>query len=63
MATSPRKNTTSKQTAVKYHWFREHSGKVFVTQKIESENQKSNIFTKGLQGKLFVRIRKLLCGW
>ena len=31
--------------------------------KIKSENQKADIFTKGLQGQIFVRIRKLLCGY
>ena len=53
-------NPTSKYIAVKYHWFRKHVGKEFVIRKIESENQKADIFTKVLQGKIFVRIRKLL---
>ena len=48
---------------VKYHWFRQHLGKKFVIKKNESENQKSDIFTKDLQGALFVRIWKLLCGF
>ena len=30
--------------------------------KIESENQKADIFTEGLQGELFVSIVRLLCG-
>ena len=60
--TSPRMTPTSKHIAVKYHWFRQHVGKEFVIRKIESENQKSDISTKGLQGQIFVRIRKLLCG-
>ena len=55
--------TKSKHISVKYHWFRQHVGKEFVIQKIDSENQKSDIFTKGLQGQIFVRIGKLLCGW
>ena len=63
VATSPRITTTSNHTAVKYHWFRQHVGKEYVIWKIESENQKADIFTKGLQGQTFVRIRKLLCGW
>ena len=29
--------------------------------KIESENHKADIFTKGVQGQVFVRISKLLC--
>ena len=63
VATSPRITPSSKHIAVKYHWFRQHVGKEFVIRKIESENQKADIFTKYLQGQLFVRIRKLLCGW
>ena len=53
----------SKHIAVKYNWFRQHVGKEFVIRKIESENQKAYIFTKVLHGEIFVRIRKLLCGW
>ena len=63
VATSPRMNPTSNHIAVKYHWFRQHVGKEFVIQKIDSENQKADIFTKVLQGQIFVRIRKFLCGW
>ena len=63
VATSPRINLTSKHIDLKYHWFRKHVGEEFVIWKIESENQKADIFTKGLQGQIFVRIRKLLCGW
>ena len=63
MATSPRMTHTSNKIAVKFDWFRQHVVNEFVIQKIESENQKADIFTKGLQGQIFVRIRKLLCGW
>ena len=63
VATSTSMNPSSKHIAVKYHWFRQHVGKEFVIRKIESENQKANIFTKGLQGQIFVGIRKFLCGW
>ena len=63
LATIPRMNPTSKHIDSKYHWFRQNVGKEFLIQKIESENQKAYIFTKGLQGELFARIRKLLCGW
>ena len=31
----------------------QHVGKELVTLKIESENQKAYIFTKGLQGEIF----------
>ena len=59
----PKITPTSKHIAVKYHWFRQHVGKEFLIRKIESENQKADVFTKGLQGQIFVRISKLLCGW
>ena len=62
VATSPRMTPTSKHIAFKCHWFRRYVGKEFVIRKIKSENQKADIFTKGLQGQIFVRIRKLLCG-
>ena len=63
VATSTRTTPTSKYIAFKYHWFRQHVGKEFVIWKIESENQKADIFIKRLQGQIFLRIRKLLCGW
>ena len=63
VATSSRMTSKSKHIAVKYNWFRQNVGKESVIQKIESENQKADIFTKGLQDQIFLRIRKLLCGW
>ena len=61
VATSPRMTPSSKHIAVKYDCFRQHVGKEFVIRKIESENQKADIFTKGLQGQIFARIKKCLC--
>ena len=61
--TSPRMTPTSKHISVKYYWFRQHVGKEFVIRKIELENQKADIFTKSLQGQIFVRIRKFLFSW
>ena len=63
VAKSTRMTPTSKNIVVKYHWFRQDVGKVFVIWKIESENQKADIFTKGLQGQTFLGIIKLLYGW
>ena len=63
VSTSPRMTHTSKNIDVKYHWFRQHVGKEFVIRKIELENKKADIFTKGLQGEIFVRIRKFLYSW
>ena len=62
VSTSPRMTPTSNHIVLKYHWFRQNVGKESAIRKIESENQKADIFTKGLQGQIFVMIRKLLCG-
>ena len=63
MAKSPIMNPTSKQISVKYHWFRQRVGKGFLIRKIGSENQTADIFTKDLQGEIFVSVSKLLYGW
>ena len=63
VATSPRMTPSSKHIVVNYHWFIKHVGNEFLIRKIESENQKADIFTKGFQGKIYERISKLLCGW
>ena len=63
LAKIPSMTPTSNQIAVKYNWFRQHFGKEFLIWKIESENQKADIFTKCLQGGIFLSIRILLCGW
>ena len=44
VATSPRMTPSSKHIAVKYHWFRQHVGKEFLIRKIESENQKADMY-------------------
>ena len=61
VVTFPRMTASSKHIAVKYNWFRQHVGKEILIWKIESENQKTDIFTKGLQGQIFARIKKFLC--
>ena len=65
LAKSPKLTPRTKHIAVKYHWFRDQIGEQngIVLHKIESENQKADIFTKGLTLDLFRRIRKLLAGW
>ena len=64
VATSPCLTPTSKHIAVKYHWFRQHvdSGEISIV-KVSSQEQEADMFTKGLQGELFWKIRKLVCGW
>ena len=63
VTTSPSISPIPKHISVKYHWFGQQIERGFVIRKVESENQKADIFTKGLQGQIFVRIMKLLCGW
>ena len=60
VVTFQRMTASSKHIVVKYNWFRQHVGKEIVIRKIESENQKTDIFTKSLQGRIFARINKLL---
>jgi hypothetical protein len=61
----PRRMTPrSKHYAVKYHWFREH----LIPQNIElvkiaTENQLSDIFTKGLGTTKYNNVQKQLMGW
>ena len=61
VASISRMTPTSNHSAIKYHWFRQNVGKEHVIRKIKSENHKADIFTKSLQGEIFVRIRKLIC--
>ena len=60
VAKIPVMTPTSKRISVKYNWFRHFIGRKFVIRKINSENQKADISTKGLQSELFVSNRKLL---
>ena len=54
----------SKHYAVKYHWFRSHlSPNSIEVEKIDTNLQKADIFTKGLRKEKFQAIRMLLCGW
>ena len=54
----------SKHIAVKYHFFRESikDGNVKIM-RVKSENQKADIFTKGITVNKFPMIRRLLLGW
>jgi hypothetical protein len=50
---------------VKYHWLKEHIGKEkgFVIEKVDTKDQKADIFTKGLPAATFEHVRKLVMGW
>ena len=65
LATSPKLTPRTKHIAVKYHWFRESIGEEHgvLLEKIASEDQKADIFTKGLTVDVFRKLRKLLMGW
>jgi hypothetical protein len=54
----------SKFYAIKMHWFRSKlKPNNIVIKKIDSNEQKANIFTKGLRIIKFAANRFLLCGW
>jgi hypothetical protein len=57
----------SKHYAVKMHWFRSklvpEGLYPIIIQKISTDLQRADIFTKGLSRVKFQSIRKLLCGW
>ena len=58
LATAPKMTPRTKHIGIKYHWFRSYIGKEkgYVLKKIESENQKADLFTKGLSEELLKRI-------
>ena len=66
----PKMSTRNKYISLKYHFFRSHSGTdkdgsggSVVATYVKSEEQKADIFTKGLGPAQFKVIRKLLMGW
>jgi hypothetical protein len=65
LAKAPKLTPRTKHIAVKYHWFKDMIGKEkgFDIVKVESRDQKADIFTKGLTAELFAHVRKLVMGW
>jgi hypothetical protein len=65
LATSPKMTPRTKHIAVKYHHFRSKIGpdKGIIIQRIDTNEQKADIFTKGLGAQQFAYIRKLVMGW
>jgi hypothetical protein len=65
LATAPKITPRTKHIAVKYHHFREHIGddKGIQIVKVDTTEQKADIFTKGLTADIYKKIRKLLMGW
>jgi len=65
LATAPKLTPCMKHIGVKYHWFKSLIGKEqgFDIVKVESKEQKADIFTKGLPAELFQHVRGILMGW
>lgn len=67
-ARTPKMTPRTKHIAVKYHFVKQlfarpDNQSVFALEKINTEFQKADIFTKGLNSEAFGRIRKLLCNY
>jgi hypothetical protein len=65
LATAPKITPRTKHIAVKYHHFRDNVGieKGIEIVKIDTKEQKADIFTKGLAADTYRTIRNLLMGW
>ena len=65
LASSPKISPRTKHIAVKYHFFRDKIGvdKGIILEKIDTQNQVADIFTKGLPAQLFEPLPKKLVGW
>jgi hypothetical protein len=65
LATSPKISPRTKHIAVKYHHFRSKIGidKGIIIQRVDTTEQKADIFTKGLGATQFAYLRKLVMGW
>ena len=70
-AEAPKLSPRTKHIAIKYHFVRNYFNKnptnrmkhPFALKKIDTLEQKADIFTKGLTADTFLTLRKLLCGW
>ena len=64
-AETPKLSPRTKHIAIKYHFFKSHIGreKGIELSKIDTDEQKADILTKGLAGPKFKELRMLLCGW
>ena len=68
-ATLPKMTPRTKHIGVKYHFVKDyfarkkHGEHPFTIKKIDTVEQKADIFTKGLNETVFLRLRKLLCNY
>jgi hypothetical protein len=53
----------TKHIAVKYHFFREHLSEQIKVQRVDTDEQIADIFTKGLPAKKFSYLASKLMGW
>ena len=66
---APKLTPRTRHIAVKYHFVRNFFGPDGFTdhpyqlEKIDTKDQKADIFTKGLNADAFQALRQLLCGW
>ena len=69
MASTPQMSPRTKHIATKYHFVKQYFGTKcisdhpFVLEKIDTKEQKADIFTKGLDVITFKHLRKILCGY
>ena len=64
LAKAPRMNPRTKYIALKYHHFRSYvSSKLVSIEYIATEEQSADIFTKALDEKQFLYLRKKICGY
>ena len=64
LAQAPKTSPRTKHIAVKYHFFRDKIGqeKGVVLEKVDTKAHIADMFTKGLQGQLFVPLRNFPMG-
>jgi hypothetical protein len=62
VATSPKITPRSKHIGTAYFFFKEHLDKLEIL-KVDTKEQKADIFTKAMDGPTFKTIRRLLQGW
>ena len=64
MASTPKMSPRTKHIGIKYHFFKSHIDyKDITVEKIDTKEQKADIFTKGVPAEQFRILRKLLMGW
>jgi hypothetical protein len=64
LARAPRMTPRTKHYGIKYHFFRDYVEKGDIKlHKVDTKEQRADIFTKGLVQAIFEYLRELLMGW